>query len=104
MLRNIKERDGRVVEYDINKIAGAIDKAMKACGRHDEDESMRIAKLVEQNIEGHFTGELPSVEDIQDAVDRADEQRLCLCREKIHHLPLGTDPRQRDEHAPDQGV
>ena len=69
MLRNIKKRDGRVVEYDINKIAGAIDKAMKACGRHDEDESMRIAKLVEQNIEAHFTGELPSVEDIQDAVE-----------------------------------
>lgn len=69
MLRNIKKRDGRVAEYDIQKIAGAIDKAMAACNRHNPEESMRIAKLVEQNIEKNFAGELPSVEDIQDAVE-----------------------------------
>ena len=67
MIQHIVKRDGRVVPYDINKIAGAIDKAMKACGRSGGDESMRIAKIVEERVEED--GGEPSVEQIQDVVE-----------------------------------
>lgn len=67
MIQHIVKRDGRVVPYDINKIAGAIDKAMKACGRSGGDDSMRIAKIVEERVEK--TGKEPSVEQIQDIVE-----------------------------------
>lgn len=67
MIQQIIKRDGRVVPYDINKIAGAIDKAMQACGRKGGEESMRVAKIVEQRVD---SGEgTPTVEHIQDVVE-----------------------------------
>lgn len=69
MIRNIKKRDGRIAEYDVEKIAEAIYKAMAACGRNDHEESRRIAGLVEKHVEEQYTGTIPSVEDIQDIVE-----------------------------------
>lgn len=70
MFTMIKKRDGREVEYHISKIAAAVRKAMEASGRRSaEDESMRIAQLVERRLAEAFGDATPGVEDIQDAVE-----------------------------------
>jgi len=50
MFTNIQKRDGRIVPYNIEKIANAIEKAMKAAGRNEHGESIRLAKLVEERL------------------------------------------------------
>jgi len=65
----IQKRDGRKVPYDITKIAAAINKALTACNRGSVDESMRLAKGVEQKLGFRFKGDSPSIEDIQDTVE-----------------------------------
>ena len=71
MIETIVKRDGREVGFDIQKIANAINKAFIASiKRNDEDYSMNIAKQVEIDLEEAGL-ENPSVEQIQDAVEKA---------------------------------
>lgn len=70
MVTNIRKRDGRVVDYDIIKIKQAINKAMKADGIENEQESLRLARIVEEKMNERFTGGIPQVEEIQDIVER----------------------------------
>jgi len=65
----ILKRDGRRVPYDIAKIAAAINKALTACNRGNVDESMRLARGVEQKLGTRFHEQSPSIEDIQDTVE-----------------------------------
>lgn len=65
----IQKRDGRIVPYDIAKIAEAINKALVACNRGNPEESMRLAKVVEQKLCFRFREASPSIEDIQDTVE-----------------------------------
>ncbi len=69
MFKTIIKRDGREAPYDINKIAAAIAKAMKASSREDNGESLRMAQLVEQQLIEQFGDKAPGVEDIQDIVE-----------------------------------
>ncbi len=69
MFKTIIKRDGREAPYDINKIAAAIAKAMKASSREDNGESQRMAQLVEQQLIEQFGDKAPGVEDIQDIVE-----------------------------------
>ena len=57
MFTNIRKRDGRIVPYNIEKIANAIGKAMKAAGRNDQGESTRLAKLVEERLVQKYEGQ-----------------------------------------------
>jgi len=71
MVESILKRDGRQVSFDINKIAGAINKAFVASIKRDDPEySMSIAKQVEIDLE-EADIENPTVEQIQDAVEKA---------------------------------
>lgn len=65
----IVKRDGRKTPYDISKISTAIYKAMEACGRHDKEESERLAQIVEEKLASQYQGKAPGVEDIQDTVE-----------------------------------
>ena len=69
MFTNIRKRDGRIVPYNIEKIANAIGKAMKAAGRNDQGESTRLAKLVEERLVQKYEGQTPDIESIQDCVE-----------------------------------
>ncbi len=70
MFQFIRKRDGREVPYDIEKIAVAINKAMQASGRRSaEEESRRLAGIVEQRLSEAFQDKAPGVEDIQDVVE-----------------------------------
>lgn len=70
MVTNIKKRDGRIVDYDILKIKLAIDKAMRSDGIDNEQESLRLARIVESKMNERFTNGIPQVEDIQDIVEK----------------------------------
>ena len=72
MISSILKRDGRQVPFDINKIASAIYKAFKASGSaKDEQTAMNIALQVEAELERNESIGIPTVEQIQDTVEKA---------------------------------
>ncbi|MGI0093581.1 MAG: ATP cone domain-containing protein [Nitrosotalea sp.] len=67
----VKKRDGRVSDFQRDKISNAIYKALVACGRSDHGLADKLAnhvlaKLVTRGFSG---SEAPSVEDVQDMVE-----------------------------------
>ena len=71
MIERIRKRDGRVVEFQTEKIALAISKAFRAVGREEEDAPFRLAEEVAKEAEERFSRTIPGVEEIQDLVERA---------------------------------
>ncbi len=68
MIENIKKRDGRIVDFDITKIAKAVFKAFIATKSKDGKRAEDIAKQVVELLEKRITG-IPGVEDVQDTVE-----------------------------------
>jgi ribonucleoside-diphosphate reductase alpha chain len=66
----VKKRDGRVVDFDKNKIAEAIWNAAKSVGGKDKERTVELADKVAKNLEKRFRKKMPSVEDVQDAVEK----------------------------------
>ncbi len=69
-MEKIIKRDGRVVDYDITKIESAIVKAMMSLGEGDVRDARKLAKIAELELTEQFEDKLPSVEDIQDIVEK----------------------------------
>ena len=69
-IKKIVKRDGRTVDYDINKIADAIFKAAQVLGGKDHDLSLEIAEEVEEYLIDVCHNQVPTVEQIQDAVEK----------------------------------
>ncbi len=71
-VKKIIKRDGRVVDFDKNKIVEAIFKAAKAVGGDDRKEAERVAEMVVKMVNERFSEEkLPTVEDVQNLVEKA---------------------------------
>ena len=70
MIKQIEKRDGRCVFFDVTKIANAIYKAAETSGGHDYQMSMRLALDAADYIEAHSPTETPTVEYVQDAVEK----------------------------------
>ena len=70
MIKSIKKRDGRIVLYDQNKIASAILKALEVSNNGDAADAARVANNVHYELETHFHEEAPSIEAIQDIVEK----------------------------------
>ncbi len=70
MVQQIIKRDGRKVPFEIEKIANAIFGAAKASGGHDYDMARTLALQVEKMLEAPEASQPPSVEEIQDAVEK----------------------------------
>ncbi len=72
MITMIKKRDGREVPFNIEKIANAIYKAAEALGGHDSSMAMKLACQVAERVEEEckIDGSVPTVEQIQDMVER----------------------------------
>lgn len=69
MIENIRKRDGRLVPFEIDKIAGAIYKAFQACDKKYElKTALEVASIVEKKLEEKQT-DLPTVELVQDTVE-----------------------------------
>lgn len=69
-MNKIIKRDGRIVDWDISKIENAIVKAMMSLGEGDVRDARKLAKITELEITESFENKLPSVEDVQDTVER----------------------------------
>ena len=70
MITTIKKRDGRTVHFDINKIASAIEKAFEATvGKKDYAICLNLAQEVSNKFEAEGITS-PTVEQIQDSVER----------------------------------
>ncbi len=70
MVTKVVKRDGRKVAFNVDKIATAIMKAAYAVGGHDEEMAMDLAQKVCNYIEKEKKLETPTVEEIQDAVEK----------------------------------
>lgn len=66
----IQKRDGKVAEFDQNKITEAIFKAAKAVGGKDRKIAETLSSKVSEILKYRFKdGSLPNVEDVQDVVE-----------------------------------
>ncbi len=70
MITKIKKRDGREVAFNIEKIATAIFKAAQASGGKDYDTAFSLAQQVVDYVEKHCEEAVPTVEFVQDAVEK----------------------------------
>ena len=68
----VRKRDGRLVPFDQDKITNAIFKAAQSVGGDDRERAIFISDQVSQMLEERYGDSvIPSVEDIQDLVERA---------------------------------
>lgn len=70
MITKIRKRDGRIVPFDRERIANAIFKAARAVGGNDYERAEFLARKVVENLERKFAAAIPSVEDVQDEVEK----------------------------------
>lgn len=70
-IKKIRKRDGRIVEFNPDKITEAIWKAAKAAGIDDKNLSENFSKQVVNQLERQLKpNEIPSVEQVQDLVEK----------------------------------
>ena len=67
---SIVKRDGRTLPFDVNKIANAIYRAAQAVGGQDFTTANELAYEVVRYIEEHNNQTSPTVEQVQDAVEK----------------------------------
>jgi len=74
LLKEIRKRDGTIVPFDEERIVKAIWKAMRASGEGGEPEARRVARAVvkdlRQLVKNTSSDFLPTVEEVQDFVER----------------------------------
>ncbi len=70
MIIHIIKRDGRKVPFNIEKIANAIFKAAQTCGGSDMNVAMEVAAEVCSIYERDHANKVPTVEEIQDLVEK----------------------------------
>jgi len=66
----VRKRDGRVVSFDASKIADAIYRAAEAVGGSDRELADELAAAVTEFINRNYQDRIPTIEDIQDMVEK----------------------------------
>jgi len=66
----VRKRDGSIVPFNKQKIADAIFKASQSVGGQDRYLAEDLAEVVRLYLEKEYKGDIPSVEEIQDIVER----------------------------------
>lgn len=72
-IKSVQKRNGTIVEFDLSRIANAINKAMIAAGEGSEMEAEMVANKVFADlvrISKKYKNFIPTVEGIQDSVER----------------------------------
>lgn len=69
-IKSIIKRDGRIVPFDIHKIADVIFKAAETVGGKDRDRALTLAQEVVQRLLKEHKTKNPTVDDVQDAVEK----------------------------------
>ena len=70
-MNSIRKRDGRVVEFDPKKVQEAIFQAMEAVKHGNEEEAGTVAASAIEEVKRKFDDAVPTVENMQDAVEVA---------------------------------
>src|SRR5690554_3903549 len=70
MITKIKKRDGRIVRFNQEKINDAVSKAFIAA-KMDAKKADEVTNVALTQIEKRFKNSVPTVEDVQDEVERA---------------------------------
>ncbi len=70
MIEKVRKRDGSLVDFDKNRITNAIFRAAQAVGGKDRRIAERLADEVARILEQRFADKIPSVEDIQDVIEK----------------------------------
>lgn len=70
MFTKIRKRDGREVDFNDAKITDAIFKAAKAVGGEDRQTAVELTVDVLRYLRQKFNGDIFTVEDVQDAVEK----------------------------------
>ena len=69
-IKHVRKRDGRLVPFDQAKIANAIFKAAQAVGGDDRVLADELAAMVAMLLERDFEDQPPTIEEIQDVVEK----------------------------------
>lgn len=70
-IKQIRKRDGRVVDFDAANITEAIFKAIRATSGNDRKLAARLSEKVAETLENEAkAGQIPAVEEVQDIVER----------------------------------
>ena len=99
MLTKIIKRDGREVPFNVEKISQAIYKAAQAIGGKDYDTALKLAFQVEERVDAMMKpGEYPTVEQIQDVVEKVliDNGHAATAKEYILYRAERTRLREMD--------
>ncbi|MCL6613076.1 MAG: anaerobic ribonucleoside-triphosphate reductase [Firmicutes bacterium] len=70
IFKSIRKRDGRIVPFDREKIAAAIFKAARAVGGEDRQLAEELSEAVVKFLAARKGSGIPSVEEVQDAVEK----------------------------------
>ncbi|OGF20794.1 ribonucleoside triphosphate reductase [Candidatus Falkowbacteria bacterium RIFOXYB2_FULL_38_15] len=69
-ISQIKKRDGRIVDFDQNKIIIAVQKAMEAVGEKDPKKIQKISDQIAKALNNKFHyRSIPAIEELQDIVE-----------------------------------
>jgi len=69
-ISKIRKRDGRIVDFNPQKIANAIHKAFNAVKMKNGELAEKLSREVVRIVEERFADKIPTVEDVQDIVER----------------------------------
>ncbi len=95
MITRIKKRDGRIVTFNVEKIANAIFKAAESVGGTNYDQALEIAGRVCDYIEASGN-KIPTVEEIQDTVEKLLIEEGHAATAKAYILYRSTRTRVRE--------
>lgn len=96
MIENIRKRDGCLVPFELDKIAGAIYKSFEATSdKYELKTAIKIAKIVENKLEMKKSA-LPTVELVQDTVEEVLIEQGYVRVAKAYILYRANRTRERD--------
>ncbi|MEG2645879.1 MAG: anaerobic ribonucleoside triphosphate reductase [Clostridia bacterium] len=96
MITKIIKRDGRKVPFNVEKIAQAIYKAASSVGGHDFEEAEALAEKVWKYLEVNCDTQCPTVEQVQDTVEKILIEEGHAATAKSYILYRAQRTKQRD--------
>ena len=99
MITKIVKRDGRKVTFSVDKIAKAIYKSASAVGGHDYEVAEELAEKVCQYLERNAKTNCPTVEQVQDAVEKVLIEEGHAATAKSYILYRADRTRKRDMNS-----
>ncbi|RBP42858.1 ribonucleoside triphosphate reductase [Garciella nitratireducens] len=70
MITKIQKRNGAIVDFDVKKIEKAIFTAAKSIGGENLETAKKLSKMVSNIVTELYQGSIPTVEDVQDIVEK----------------------------------